>query len=118
MFAISLEERLDRLAAYPLPTNSPGAFSITPAFKNARMSPEHGLVIHAPRDATHQQVVVDPVEKLFQIDVHGEPIAFGEVRLGLGHCWVGTSPRARGRNCEERMTRPNVPGELRGPPAG
>jgi len=45
---------------------------------------EHTLVGHPRRDARHQLVVVDPVEKFFEIKVDHVAVALGHVALGLG----------------------------------
>ena len=55
----------------------------------------HGAVgTPAPRQTSHQDVVVDPVEKLFQVEVHDDLAAVGDVALGLGERLMGALPRA------------------------
>src|SRR2546426_12725211 len=55
-------------------------FSITPAFKNARMS-----FFDTFRDLTHQFVVIDSIEKFLQVEVHHPAVAFGDILLRLGY---------------------------------
>ena len=55
---------------------------------------EHLFVIHPLGNASQQHVVVDPVKELFQVNIDGVAVAFGDVRLGLGHCLMSTAPRA------------------------
>ena len=43
--------------------------------------------------ACHQSVVVDPVEKLRQVDIDNELMAFGDIGLRLRHRLVGRAPR-------------------------
>src|SRR6266498_1916610 len=45
----------------------------------------HSLVAHPPRDRRHQLVVVDSIEKLFQIEIHHPAVALGDILLRLGH---------------------------------
>src|SRR3954454_24438682 len=56
--------------------------SITPASRQARMN--FSTRLSDTRDARHQLVVVDPVEKLFEIKVDHVAVALGHVALGLG----------------------------------
>src|SRR2546428_4288082 len=62
-------------------------FSITPAFKNARMSFNSPLVFDTFRDLTHQFVVIDSIEKFLQVEVHHPAVAFGDILLRLGACF-------------------------------
>src|SRR5208337_969087 len=64
--------------------------SITPALRNARMSLSTRL-----SDARHQAVVIDPVEKLFEIEIDHDVVAVGDVTLRLSHCLMGGAPRSK-----------------------
>src|ERR1700756_349936 len=46
---------------------------------------EHALVGHPCGDARHQDVVVNSVEKSFQIEIHHNVVALGDVALCLGY---------------------------------
>ena len=54
---------------------------------------EHAFVRHSRRDARHQAVVIDPVEKFFEIKIDHDRVARSDVPLCLGHRLVGGSPR-------------------------
>jgi len=54
---------------------------------------EHAFVRHPRSDARHQAVVIDPVEKFFEIKIDHDRVARGDVPLCLGHRLVGGSPR-------------------------
>ena len=64
---------------------------------------QQAFVANAPRQTSHQDVVVDPVEKLFQVEVHDDLAPVGDVGLGLGERLMGAPPRAeaeaRRREC-------------------
>src|SRR6266481_5017493 len=68
---------------------------------------EHALVGQPRGDARHQAVVIDTVEKLFEIDVHHVAVALGYVALRLGYRLMGGASRS------EAVT---VLGERRVPP--
>src|SRR5208283_587143 len=55
---------------------------------------EHALVGHPLGDPPHQDVVVNSVKELFQVNIHGPSIAFGQVLLGLSHRLMGAPPGA------------------------
>jgi hypothetical protein len=67
-----------------------------PGFKEAADDLEQAFVANAPRQAGHQDVVVDPVEKFFQIKINDDLAAVGDVALGLGlgERLMGAAPRA------------------------
>ena len=48
---------------------------------------------YPPGDATHQHVVVDPIEELLQIDVHHPAAALGHILLCLRHRLMGRTSR-------------------------
>ena len=54
---------------------------------------EHAFVRHPRSNARHQAVVIDPVEKFFEIKINHDRVARGDVPLCLGHRLVGGSPR-------------------------
>src|SRR3954471_2306451 len=54
--------------------------------------PEHALVRHPRGDPRHQAIVIDPVEKFFEIEINYNVVALGDVLLRLGHCLVGRAP--------------------------
>ena len=45
------------------------------------------------RDARHQNVVIDSIEK-FEIQVDHDVVAFGDIALRLGHGLMDGTPRA------------------------
>ena len=55
---------------------------------------EQPLVGHPLGDARHQTIVVDPVEKLLQVDIHDPAVALGDNLLGPGDGLVGVALRA------------------------
>ena len=63
--------------------NSP--FSITPAFKNARISFNSRLSFYTTSHAAHQHVVIDAVKELFQIHIHNPCVALFQITLGASH---------------------------------
>ena len=46
---------------------------------------EHTFIGHPRGDARHQAVMIDPVEKLFEIKVNHDAVTRGNVSLRLGH---------------------------------
>src|ERR1700756_5144927 len=54
---------------------------------------EHAFVRHPRGDARHQAVVIDPVEKFFEIKIDHDRVARSDGSLCLGHRLVGGSPR-------------------------
>src|SRR5438309_8964034 len=70
-------------------------FSITPAFKNARMSFSSRLSSTRLADLPHQFVVINSIEKFFQIEVNHPAVAFGNVPLRLSHRLMGGSSRSK-----------------------
>jgi hypothetical protein len=67
---------------------------------------EHTSIGHPRGDSRHQAVMVDPVEKFFEIKVNHNAVARGNVALRLGYCLMGRAPRS------EAVT---VPGKRRVP---
>ena len=55
---------------------------------------EHPFVGHPRGDARHQAVVIDPVEKFFEIKVNDDIVARGNVLLRLGHGLMGGASRS------------------------
>src|ERR1700757_1234753 len=55
---------------------------------------EHPLIRHPRGDPRHQAVVIDSVEKFFEIKIDHDAVALGDVSLCLGHRLVGGSPRS------------------------
>src|SRR5208283_5464096 len=49
----------------------------------------------APRQARHQAVVIDSVEKLFEIEIDHDAVALGDITLRLSHCLMGGAPRSK-----------------------
>ena len=54
---------------------------------------EPAFVRHPRSDARHQAVVIDPVEKLFEVKIDHDAVALGDVLLCPGHRLVGGSSR-------------------------
>ena len=65
--------------------------SNTPASRNARIS-ENAFIGYRCGDARHQDVVVNSVEKSFQIEINHYVVAIGDVTLCLGYSLVGGPP--------------------------
>jgi site-specific DNA recombinase len=55
---------------------------------------EHAFVGYPRGDTRHQDVVVNSVEKFFEVEINDDVVAFGNVSLRLGHCLMGRAPRA------------------------
>ena len=55
---------------------------------------EHTFIGHPRRDARHQAVVIDPVEKFFEIEVNHDAVARGNVLLRLGHRLMSGTSRS------------------------
>jgi hypothetical protein len=55
---------------------------------------EHALVGHPSGDARHQAVMVDSIEKFFEVKINDDVVALGYVSLRLGHGLVGRAPRS------------------------
>ena len=53
------------------------------------MSCRSRWVVDPLSDATHQFVVVDPIEEFLQIEIHHPVVAVGDVVLRLGHGLMG-----------------------------
>ena len=53
---------------------------------------EHTLIGYQGSDARHQHVVIDPVEKLFEVQVDHDAITLRNVVLGLGNRLIGERP--------------------------
>jgi site-specific DNA recombinase len=71
--------------------------------------PEHPPVGDPPRHGCHQLVVVDPVEKLFQIEINHPAAAFGYILLSLGYRLMS---RASGPEPVTVFGKPRVPSAL------
>ena len=56
--------------------------------------PQHGFVVEALGKAIHQNIMIDPVEKLLQINIYNHFPAFLHVTLGLQHGVVRASARS------------------------
>ena len=56
---------------------------------------EHTLIGHSRGDARHQAVVIDSVEKLFEIEIDHDVVALGDVALRLGDCLMGGAHRSK-----------------------
>jgi hypothetical protein len=56
---------------------------------------EHTLIGHSRGDARHQAVVIDSVEKLFEIEIDQNVVALGDVNLRLSHRLMGGAPRSK-----------------------
>src|SRR5215510_8614269 len=54
---------------------------------------EYALVGNSFRDARHQNVVIDSVEKFLEIQVDHDVVAFGDIPLRLGHRLMGRTSR-------------------------
>src|SRR5258707_13928365 len=55
---------------------------------------EHTFIGHPRGDARHQAVMIDPVEKFFEIKVNYDAVARGNVSLRLGHRLMGGASRS------------------------
>jgi hypothetical protein len=55
---------------------------------------EHPFIGHPRGDARHQAVMIDPVEKFFEIKVNHNAVALGNVSLRLGHRLMGGASRS------------------------
>src|SRR6516165_11116592 len=77
--------------AVPSSTGLTKPSSITPALRKARISLSTRL--SARSNARHQAVVIDPVDKFFEIKIDHDRVARGDVPLCLGHRLVRGSPR-------------------------
>jgi len=55
---------------------------------------EHTFIGHPRGDARHQAVMIDPVEKFFEIKVNHDVVARGNVSLRLGHRLMGGASRS------------------------
>ena len=55
-----------------------------PRLEKASDDPQQALVANPPCQTRHQDVVVDPVEKLFEVDIHDDATPVGNVGPGLG----------------------------------
>src|SRR6266849_3488113 len=60
-------------------------FSIIPARKNARISFSNPFIADLFGDLRQQSVVIDPVEKFLEIQIHHPAVAFGLILLRLLH---------------------------------
>jgi hypothetical protein len=57
--------------------------------------PQYRGIVHAPLQPVDQYVVIDPVEKLLQVDVHHDAPSGLHVRLGGQHRLLRPSSRAK-----------------------
>src|SRR5207253_2329410 len=55
---------------------------------------EHTLVGHPRGNARHQAIVIDPVEKFFEIKVNHDAVARGNILLRLGYRLMGGASRS------------------------
>src|SRR6201993_2773498 len=65
-----------------------------PGLEKAPDEFEHPLIRHPRGDPRHQAVVIDSVEKFFEIKIDHDAVALGDISLCLGHRLVGGSPRS------------------------
>ena len=93
-------------------------FSITPAFKNARMSFNIRLSFDPFGDLTHQFVVIDSIEEFLQIKINAPAVTFGDVLLCLCHCLLSRPSRPGTRSCNQKTSGPTASAEPASPPAG
>src|ERR1700734_1539335 len=56
---------------------------------------KHTLIGLPRGDARHQAVVIDSVEKLFEIEIDHDVVAVGDVTLRLSPCLMGGAPRSK-----------------------
>jgi hypothetical protein len=54
---------------------------------------DQARIVHARRHRGHQAIVVHPVKKFGQVNIHDEPIAFDDVGLRLRHRLVSGAAR-------------------------
>ena len=54
---------------------------------------EHALVDHPCRDARHQCIVIDSIEKLLEVEIDHNAVAFGNIALRLGYRLMGGTSR-------------------------
>ena len=66
----------------PLHRQSVGQY---PGLQVATDESQHATIADALRKPTHQHVVIDPVEKLFQIHVHHDATALLDIPLRLDY---------------------------------
>src|SRR5208337_787495 len=55
---------------------------------------EHAFVGYPRSDAGHQTIVVNSVEKSFEVEINDDVVALGNVALRLGHRLMGRTPRS------------------------
>src|SRR5260370_26061791 len=70
-------------------------FSITPAFKNARMSFKQPFVFDTFRDLCHQFVMINSIEKFLQIEINHPVVALSNIPLCLRYSLMRRSPRSK-----------------------
>jgi hypothetical protein len=87
--------------------------SITPAFKNARMSFNKPLVRNPFGDLTHQFVLIDPIDKFLEVKINAPAEAFGDKLLRLGHRLMGRPSRPEPRSCVRKTSGPTASADLR-----
>ena len=56
---------------------------------------EHTLIGHSRGGGRHQAVVIDSVEKLFEIEIDHDVVAVGDITLRLSHCLMAGAPRSK-----------------------
>ncbi len=65
-----------------------------PGLEKSPDEPEHAFIRHPRGNPRHQAIVIDSVEKFFEIKIDHDAVALGNVSLRLGHRLVGRSPRS------------------------
>src|SRR6202023_652926 len=65
-----------------------------PGLEKSPDEPEHVFIRQPRGDPRHQAIVIDSVEKFFEIKIDHDAVALGNVSLRLGHRLVGRSPRS------------------------
>ncbi len=102
----------------PSSTGLTNPSSITPAFKNARMSFNTRLFRHPLRHLTHQFVVIDPVEEFLEVQVHHPAITLRPDTAAPGPPPDGPSGGGGIHSCAGRTSGPSAFAEPASPPAG
>src|SRR6516164_5594457 len=69
---------------------------------------EHAFIGYPCGDARHQDVVVNSVEKSFQIEINHNVVAIGDVTLCLGYSLVGGPPRPKSETVLRKRRIPSL----------
>jgi hypothetical protein len=92
--------------------------SITPSVEKRSDELEYAFVDNPFRDARHQNVVIDSVEKFFEVEVDHDVVAFGDIPLRLGPPPDGRIVPHGSRSYARRTSDPNAFAEPAVEPAG